>query len=95
MPKDIQDAVDAVVSTMTIEELVDQTPSPEPTVEKDPTPEVVRSIVEKLQHPSQHNGYLGIARSEGVSVGTVKIVEKAVRDRVAELTPDPEPGPGP
>jgi hypothetical protein len=85
MAKDIQDAVDAVVGTMTIEELVDQTVTPDPTPEPDPSAATVRSIVEKLQHPSQHNGYLGIARSEGVSVGTVKLIERAVQARIAEL----------
>ena len=95
MPKDIQTIVDDVVGALTLEELIDQTPSPQPTPEKDPTDEAVRSIVTKLQHPSWHNGYLGIARSEGVSTGTVKIIEKAVRDRIADLSPhvDPEPAP--
>lgn len=87
MPKDIQEAVDAVVSTMTLEELVDQTPTPEPTPEKDPTDETVRSIVLKLQHPEQHNGYLGIARAEGVSTHTVMLVERAVIARLQELSP--------
>ena len=95
MAKDIQTIVDDVVGALTLEELVDQTPAPEPVPEKDPTDEVVRSIVVKLQHPERHNGYLGIARSEGVSTGTVRLVERAVIARLQELSPhvDPEPNP--
>ena len=93
MPKDIQEAVDAVVSTLALEDLVDQTVPPKPLPEPDPTAETVRSIVTKLQHPEQHNGYLGIARSEGVSTGTVKLVERAVVARLQELAPDVDPIP--
>jgi len=95
MAKDIQTIVDDVVGALTLEELIDQTPGPVQVPEKDPTDEVVRSIVTKLQHPEVYNGYLGIARSEGVSTGTVKMIEKAVRDRIADLSPhvDPEPMP--
>ena len=93
MPKDIQTIVDDVVGALTLEELVDQTIPPKPLPEPDPSDATVRSIVTKLQHPEQHNGYLGIARSEGVSTGTVKIVERAVLARLQELAPDVDPIP--
>jgi len=93
MAKDIAEVVNGVVSTMALEDLVDQTPAPVVVPEKDPTDATVRSIVTKLQHPEQHGGYLGIARSEGVSTGTVKLVERAVIARLQELAPEPEPIP--
>ena len=93
MPKDIQTIVDDVVGALTLEDLVDQTVPPKPEPEKDPTDETVRSIVSMLQHPEQWNGYLGIARTAGVSTGTVKVVERAVIARLQELAPGPGPGP--
>lgn len=94
-PKDIEEAVDAVVGAMTLEELVDQTEPPKPTPEPDPTPQQIRDIVEKLQNPGENGGHLGIARAVNVSVKTVLIVKRAVQARVDELTPDVEPDPQP
>lgn len=91
MPKDIQTVVDSVVGAMSEEELVDQAPGPVQIAEKDPTEAQVKEIVEKLQHPSWYNGYLGIARAVGVSTHTVVRVRKAVIVRLAELSAEEEP----
>ena len=89
--KEIWAEIEKVVEVMEKDELVDPAVPPKPIPEPDPSDATVRSIVHKLWQPEQHNGYLGIARSEGVSTGTVKIVERAVLARLQELAPDVEP----
>jgi hypothetical protein len=86
--KDIQAEIDKVVNKMTLDELRDPAVPPAPTPEPDPTDQQVRDIVHALWHPAQHNGFLGIARSVGVSTSTVKLTEKARLKRIHELTPE-------
>ena len=82
-----QDVIDDVIGTMTIDELQDPTPVVEPPAEKDPTEQNIRDIVNMLWHPERWNGYLGIARTVGVSPRVVKLTDIARLKKIQELQP--------
>lgn len=86
-----EDAIWNVIKDKTAEEISDtsETPSQPP----DPVPGAAKimAIVERLKHPERHNGFLGIARAEGVSPAIVRMVESAVQRRLLELAPAEEP----
>lgn len=78
-------AIWAVVGRLESEDLNDTTPRPPQTEEPIPDEPKILAIIEKLKHPESHNGYLGIARSEEVSVQLVKLVQQKADERRREI----------
>ena len=83
--KNIPDAINEAVKDLLAEDLVSdntivQTPEP------DPSRETVLAIVEALKDVAASGGHLAIARANGVSTGTVKLVKSAINKRLAELS---------
>jgi len=84
--KNIPDAIDEAIKDLAREDLIGPDNTIESIPEPDPSKAVVLSIVEALKTIEASGGYLGIARSNDVSTGTVKLVKSAINKRLTELS---------